>query len=82
MQPKVTYLMELLLWAKIELEIHTIKRALEIKKVTNTDYWAAIAKEMRHVSPAFELLDKGSVPPFGSKWILCHMVLHQIWFHM
>ncbi len=52
----------------------TIKRALEIDKETNTTFWAdAIAKEMKHVRPAFNILDDGVKEPPGSKFIRCHM---------
>jgi len=54
---------------------NSIKRAYEIDKETGTDLWAkAIAKEMFHVSPAFEILEPGKPAPIGSKWIPCHMI--------
>jgi hypothetical protein len=61
---------------KFGLEISTsIKRALEIDQETGTDFWQkAIAKEMLHVRPAFNILEKGASPPIGSKWIPCHMI--------
>jgi len=58
----------------IEIPIN-IKRALEINEETNTDYSEkAIAKGMLHVTPAFQILDKGQCAPIGSKWIACYMV--------
>jgi hypothetical protein len=52
----------------------TIERALEIDRETNTTFWTdAIAKEMKHVFPAFNILDKGCKAPPGSKFIKCHM---------
>ncbi len=54
---------------------NSMKGAYEIDKETSTDLWAkAIAKEMFHVSPAFEILEPGSPAPIGSKWIPCHMI--------
>jgi hypothetical protein len=29
---------------------------------------------MKHVRPAFNVLEPGSPPPIGSQWIPCHMV--------
>ena len=53
----------------------TIKRALEIDKETGTDFCEkAILKEMKHVRPAFRVLDDGEIVPVGSQWIPCHMV--------
>jgi len=52
----------------------TIKRALEIDKETGTTLWAdAIAKEMKHVQPAFHILEAGETAPIGHKHIPCHM---------
>ncbi len=37
-------------------------------------FWAeAIAKEMKHVRPAFNILEEGVKAPPGSKFIRCHM---------
>ncbi len=61
---------------KFGLEIPSrIKHALEIDQETGTDFWQkAIAKEMLHVRPAFNILQKGDKLPIGSKWIPCHMI--------
>jgi hypothetical protein len=60
---------------KFGIEIpRTIERALEIDQETNMTFWAdAIAKEMKHVYPAFNILNIGSPAPPGSKFIRCHM---------
>jgi hypothetical protein len=48
---------------------------LEIDKETNTDLWErAILKEMKHVRPAFRVLEEGEAIPVGSTWIPCHMI--------
>ncbi len=40
-----------------------------------TDYWEkAIAKEMLHVQPAFEIHQCRAKQPMASKWIPCHMI--------
>ncbi len=53
----------------------TVKRVLEIDKETGTDFWEkAILKEMKHVQPAFHVLEDGEKSPVGSQWIPCHMV--------
>jgi hypothetical protein len=53
----------------------TIKRAYEIDKEMGTNFWAkAIEREMLHVRPAFEVLDRGRSASVGSKWIPCHMI--------
>jgi hypothetical protein len=53
----------------------TVKRALEIDKETNTDLWEkAILKEMKHVRPAFRILEDEDVIPIGSQWIPCHII--------
>lgn len=55
----------------------TLKWALEIDHITGTDYWQkAIAEEMLHVRPAFEILQCGSKQPIASKWIPCHMIFN------
>jgi hypothetical protein len=61
---------------KFGLEVpQTIKRALEIDKETGTDFWhKAIAKEMLHVRPAFNILKQGARAPVALKWIPCHMI--------
>jgi hypothetical protein len=47
---------------------------LEIDKETGTTLWAdAIAKEMKHVQPAFHILEDGETAPIGHKHIPCHM---------
>ncbi len=63
---------------KFGLEIpNNIQRALEIDQETGTDFWQkAIAKEMYHVRPAFDIQQKGTRPPIGSKWIPCHMIFN------
>jgi hypothetical protein len=53
----------------------TVKRALEIDKETNTDFWEkATLKEMKHVRPAFRILEDEDVIPIGSQWIPCHII--------
>jgi len=53
----------------------TVKRALEIDKETGADFWEkAILKEMKHVHPAFQILEDGEAIPVGSQWIPCDMV--------
>ena len=53
----------------------TVKRALEIDKETGTTYWAdAIAKELKTVMVAFEILPDGSPKPVGRGFLKCHMV--------
>jgi hypothetical protein len=53
----------------------TVKRALKIDKETGTDFWEkAILKEMKHVRPAFRVLDNGETVPIGSQWIPCYIV--------
>jgi Reverse transcriptase (RNA-dependent DNA polymerase) len=53
---------------------HSVKRALEIDRETQTTYWIdAIKKEMKTVTPAFHFL-KGSQPPIGHQKIPCHVV--------
>jgi hypothetical protein len=61
---------------KFGLEVpRTIQRALQIDQETNTNFWAlAIEKEMKHVRPAFTILDVGANPPLASKCIPCHMI--------
>ena len=52
----------------------TIKRALEIDAETGTDFWRrAIEKENKNVSPAFDVVHIGKVPPGYTK-IRCHMI--------
>ena len=47
---------------------------MEIDKETGTTFWAdAIAKEMKHVRPAFNILEENAKAPPGSKFIRCHM---------
>jgi hypothetical protein len=60
---------------KFGIEIpHSVVRALAIDKETGTTFWAdAIAKEMKNVRPAFNILEEGSQAPVGSKYIRCHM---------
>ena len=53
---------------------HSVKEALAIDKRTGTTFWAdAIAKEMKNVNIAFEVMEDGT-PPVGYKEITCHMV--------
>ena len=50
----------------------SVKRALEIDKETNTNYWEqAILKEMTHVRPAFRILEEQEATPIGSQWTPC-----------
>jgi hypothetical protein len=52
----------------------SIQTALEIDKETGTTFWAdAVAKEMKHICPAFNILGKGANATPGSKSIRCHM---------
>ncbi len=52
-----------------------MKRALEIDKETNTNLWEkAILKEMKHIRPAFQVLEEGDIIPVGSQWIPCHII--------
>jgi hypothetical protein len=45
-----------------------VERALAIDKETGTTSWAdAIAKEMKNVRPAFNILEEGSQAPVRSK---------------
>jgi hypothetical protein len=49
------------------------EKVLETDKETGTTFWAdAIAKEMKHVCPAFNILKEGATTPPGSKFIHCH----------
>lgn len=53
----------------------TVKEALEIDRRTGTDFWArAIAKEMKAVSKAFQILDPDARHPPGYTPIEVHMV--------
>ncbi len=53
----------------------TVEQALALDKETGTDLWrAAIDKEMKNVTIAFEFLDEESQVPVGYKWIPCHIV--------
>ena len=52
----------------------TIKEALEIDKMTNTDFWQkALEKEMKNVMVAFEFTENGKVP-VGHEFLGYHMV--------
>jgi hypothetical protein len=54
----------------------TVQRALEIDKETKTDFWEkAILKEMKHVRPAFRILEDNGMIHVGSQWIPCHIIL-------
>ncbi len=53
----------------------TVEQALEIDRRTGTTFWAdAIAKEMKNVRVAFEILPDGQAAPIGYQHIRCHMV--------
>lgn len=53
----------------------TVEEALRIDTDTNYMFWRdAIAKEMKNVRPAFEVLEKDAKLPPGYKEIFCHMV--------
>ena len=53
----------------------TVKRALEIDEETGTTFWRdALAKEMKNVSKAFEVLEEGESLPVGYTHINCHIV--------
>ena len=53
----------------------TVKRALEIDDETNTTFWRdAIAKEMKTVIVAFDILPEGASEPVGRNYIDCHIV--------
>jgi hypothetical protein len=60
---------------KFSIEIpKTVKRALDIDQETQTDFWRkAIEKEMKNVSPAFQILEDGWIPPGNTK-IIWHMI--------
>ena len=46
----------------------TVRHALEVDKETGTDLrYKAIEKEMKHVLPAFEVLEGGEKSPIASK---------------
>ena len=48
---------------------------MEIDRETGTDFWEkAIMKEMKHIRPAFRILEDQEMIPIGSQWIPCHMV--------
>jgi len=52
-----------------------VKRALEIDAETGTTFWRdAIAKEMKAVGKAFEILEEHEPTPVGHTHIKCHMV--------
>ena len=53
----------------------TVERALEIDKETGTTFWAdAIAKEMKTVFVAFEILPLDAKAPLGHTFLKCHLV--------
>ena len=53
----------------------TVAEALEIDRKTGTSFWAdAIAKEMKNVRVAFEILPEGERAPNGFQHVRCHMV--------
>ncbi|GAX10696.1 hypothetical protein FisN_14Lu214 [Fistulifera solaris] len=53
----------------------TVEEALAIDRATGTDFWAkAIAKEMRAVAKAFQILDEDAPNPAGFTKIAVHMV--------
>jgi len=53
----------------------TVEEALRIDAETNTTFWRdAIAKEMKNVRPAFEIIEGDAKLPPGYKEIPCHMV--------
>jgi hypothetical protein len=53
----------------------TVKEALALDRKNGNTLWAdAIAKEMREVRIAFNILPDGSSAPIGYKKIPCHMV--------
>ena len=53
----------------------TVEEALAIDRATGTDFWAkAIAKEMRAVAKAFQILDPDAPNPAGYTKIGVHMV--------
>jgi hypothetical protein len=56
---------------KFGIEIpHSVKRALEIDRETETDHWAvALAKEMKNMWPVFEFRESGELAPVGSTHI-------------
>ena len=56
--------------------IQGFERALQIDKEMGTTFWGnAIAKEMKTVMVAFEILPDGSKAPVGHTYLDCHLVL-------
>eukprot|EP00956_Cyclotella_meneghiniana_P018312 scaffold30420_cov55-Cyclotella_meneghiniana.AAC.1 len=53
----------------------TVEDAYAIDKATGTTFWAdAMAKEMKNVRVAFDVLPDGSDPPPDHQYIRCHMI--------
>ncbi len=53
----------------------TVKEALALDRKNGNTFWAdAIAKEMREVRIAFNILPDGSSAPIGSQKIPCHVI--------
>jgi hypothetical protein len=54
---------------------NTIEEALHVDKRTNTTYWRdAIAKEMKNVSIAFDILEGDRKVRIGFQFVKCHFV--------
>jgi hypothetical protein len=53
----------------------TVKEALALDRKNGNTLWAdAIAKEMKEVDIAFNILPDGRFAPIGYQKILCHMI--------
>jgi hypothetical protein len=53
----------------------TVKKALALDRKNGNTLWAdAIAKEMREVRIAFNILPDGRSAPIGYQKILCHVI--------
>ena len=51
------------------------KHALELDKQNGNTFWEdSIAKEMKNVRVAFQILDENEEVPIGYKFIRCHMI--------
>jgi hypothetical protein len=61
---------------KFGIQIPTmVEEALALDKANGNNFWLeAIIKEMTNVWIAFNILEKGAVPPVGYRRIPCHMI--------
>ncbi len=64
---------------KCEMEwLKTLENALELEK--QNSMWAdAIAKAMKNVGVAFNIIEDGSQPPIRNQFIKCHMIFDLKW---